>query len=436
MGNIEGTENTEATHFSPFGGHKTSQQLVQLSIDPSFGLTRKRYGWWSNGTRFDETLFSDVEAGIRLETTATGTDEARIRSAYPGQYISQAVATPGLGTVIDSENVTIDSEGRVSLTHGEKYAGAFYWNDTTDEPETGVGYVWDTEGWRFFIKSLGEHIGPSPIPQAQFGFDSGDDDGHRIIDPSNGYVWNWPYTWYNEGPLGGAYLDPYDENIMTLVKAVVEGRPSTDTPNLPLQLVVRNAGTAESLGVELGGMQYTTYGAGKEDLERRGTPETREEDSLISTTRVLSENAIDPDAEAGEPIVSARREDGFGDLTLRTTSAEVQPTEDIWLFAWDEWNPGTALTGATFTQPVSPNNSGRETHLVTDTQATDYTPTVAAFRGMQPIDGGQTKKIDIRATEIDLRVPLEATRVYTAVLAGNTNAADLDPFKITLEEGY
>lgn len=422
---------------SPFGGQKVADQFTQFSVDPSQGLTRKRYGWYSNGTLFDSTLFSDVEAGIRLETTATGTDEARIRSAYPGQYISQALATPGLGLVPDAANVSV-TDGLASLSHGEIYAGAFYWDETNDEVETGIGYLWDADGWEFFAKSQGVHLGDSPVSQADFGFQPGDGSKQngRVIDPADGFVWNFPYTWYNEGPLGAAYLNPFSNRLEEMVRLSVDGRPSTDTPNLPVQLVVRNAGTAQSLGVELGGVQFTTYGAGKEDLERRITDETREESGLIGDTRALTENAIDPTAEPGAPLISFQRETAGTSVTLRATEVELRASEDCWVFVWDEYDPATALTGETFTDPVSPNNAGRETKLLTDTQATDYTQSQAVFRGMEPFAGGQIKKSNVADTDIDLRVPLEATRIYTAVLAGSTSAADVDPFKVRVEEGY
>lgn len=423
---------------SPFGARKTAPQFTQLSIDPSQGLTRKRYGWWSNGTLFDETLFSDVESGIRLETTATGTDEARIRSAYPGQYISQSVAQPGLGLVVDDANVEIDASGNISLTHGEIHAGAFYWDDAGDAPDTGLGWTWDASGWEFFIKSLGSHIGPSPIPQTAFGIDRGDgnDWSGRLLDPSHGYIWNFPHTWYNEGPLSGAWVNPTNNHIEELVRGVVNGRPSVDTPNLPIQLVARNAGTGQSLGVELGGMQYSTYGSGRDDLERRGTDETRVGDSLVTTQRTLTENAIDPTSEPGTPLISAQREAGREDLNLRSTRIRAKPVGgDIYIFAWDEYDPDTALTGASFTDPISPNNVGLESHIVTDTQATDYAPEVAVFRGIEPFDGGTGNNVSAKDSDIDERIPIGATRVFTAVTEENANI-DLKPIEVTFEEGY
>jgi hypothetical protein len=423
---------------SPFGARKTAPQFTQLSVDPSQGLTRKRYAWYSNGALFDATLVSEVEAGIELATTATASDVARIRSAYSGQYISQSVAQPGLGLNVDPANVEVDDDGQISLTHGRIDGGAYYWDAENDEPYTGLGYTWDVDGWRFFIKSLGQHIGPSPIPQSEFGIDPGDGTGHsgRVINPANGYIFNWPFTWYNEGPLSGAWINPTSNHIEEQVRAAVQGRASFDTPNLPIQLVVQNNGTADTLTANLGGMQYSTYGAGRGDLNRRLTDETRIGAGLIGDYRALSENAINPVAEPGVPLIAVQREPDRNDITVRNTRVDVQPSEDVIVFAWDEFDPTTALTGADFTDPVSPNNAGRESHILTDTQATDYTPTTATFRGMEYFDGGQLQKTDVSNTDIDLQLPLECTRVFTAVLGQDTNAADVDPVKIRFEEAY
>jgi len=319
------------------------------------------------------------------------------------------------------------------------YAGAFYWDSANDAPETGIGYKWDSSGWEFFVRSDGSHIGPSPISQEDWKIDSFDGDGNsgEVIDPSDGHVYNWPHTWYNEGPLSGALLNSKSNQLEEAVRAVVNGRPSTKTPNLPVQLVVRNAGTATELGVQLGGVQYSTYGASREDLERRQTPETRiETGGYLTDQRTLTNNAVDPSAEPGKPIVSVQRETDRSDLNLRVTELDITPiSDDIWVFAWDEYDPGTALTGATFNDPTTPNNSGKESHVLTDTQATGYTPTTAVFRGAEYFVGDKEKEADLTETDVDIKVPLGATRVYTGVNETGT-AADLRPFKATIEEGY
>jgi hypothetical protein len=99
-------------------------------------------------------LLSSVEAGIRLECNASN-DVARLRSAYPGQYVSQSLSQPGFGLIIDDQNVSISDrpEYLASLSHGEVYAGAFFWDSANDRVDTGVGIKFDSSGIEYFVKS-------------------------------------------------------------------------------------------------------------------------------------------------------------------------------------------------------------------------------------------------------------------------------------------
>lgn len=442
-----GAESPILPTTTPFIAEKSAEQEVQIAVEPNKGLTKERYGYYSNGVLFDESLLSEVEAGIRLETTATGTDETRVRTAYAGQYISHSLAQPGLGFVVDDANVNIDANGYVSLSHGELYAGAFYWDTANDVPLTGLGFHIDTSGLDFFVRSLGAHIGQSPIPQQEFDQDrfNGDGDTGQVIDPSNGIIGNFPYAWYNQAPLGGAFLNNDTNKVTGAVETVVQGRPSIDTPNLPPQIVVRNAGTASTLGVELGGMQYVTYGSSSTDLSTRPTPESRvTENGYVSDQRALTRNAVDPSAEPGKPLVAYRRLDGEEEIEVIANGFEAKPmADDIYIIVWDEWQPETALTGANFSPVVSANNSGEETKLETDTEATAYTPTEAYLRNIHPIDQGDItgSGVDqqggggLGAVTVDARLPLEAARIYTAVNSTGT-AADLNPFVADVLEGF
>lgn len=418
-------------NVSPFGATKTAQQFTQLSVDPSQGLTRKRYGWFSNESIFDTSLVADSEAGVKLTTDRADPDsEARIHSAYPGQYISQSVASPGLGVVVDDENVTDD--GR-ALTHGEVFTGAFYWDPILKQVSTGTGFKWSADGWEFFVKSLGVHLGPSPVSYEDFNIDG--EVGKDTIDISNGYIFNTPYTWYNEGPISGAYVNPASNKIEELVRVVVNGRPTFATPNLPIQMVVRNDGTADSLGVNLGGLQYTTYGAGRDELERRNTPVPRITPSDFVPAGVVTTNGVvDPSAEPGVPIVAYQRQDDRGDLNLRQAATKATPVgSDVWLFFWDEYDPATALDGV-FDEPVVPNFEGRESAVLTNTTATTYTPEIATIRGVEKFEGGKNKEVDPSETKATSRIPIGATRVVTAI--GDGGSATLNPVNVLIEEGF
>lgn len=444
MGNIGTQREVEealASYSTPFKVLNTAEQEVQFSIDPNQGLTRRRYQWFSDDTRFDSTYFAEIESGIEVATGSGASDEARIHSAITGQYVSQTLAKPGMGLYIDPSHTTIDSNNEVSLTNGEVYAGAFWWDEANDQVETGLGFKWDTDGWKFFVKSLGDHLGDSPIPQSAFNIDSFDGNGPsgQVHDPPIGYVYNWPYTWYNEGPFEAGYLSKVQNQFEEALRFSTEG-PSTDTPNFPVQLVVRNAGDAEPLQVELGGMQYATYGGGIKQIEFRETDESRVTDgqSYLDLSKSITENAVDPSAEPGRPLISIQRESGAEDLAVAVQQIDTRPiSDDIYVFQWDEWNPGSALTGETFNDPVSPNNAGLETKLLTDTQATAYSPSnQAILRSVRLFEGGEKNKTGSQVTQrVDARLEIGATRVITAVNDGDATA-DVDPFFVKIEESY
>lgn len=434
-------ENALSSYSTPFKVLNTAEQNVQFSIDPSDGLTRRRYGWYSDGVLFDETYFSEVASGIQLSTGSGSTDEARIRSAISGQYISQTLAKPGMGLYIDPSNTTIDDNNFVSLTNGAVYAGAFWWDDATDQVDTGIGFVWDTDGWAFFVKSNGSHLDDSPIPQSAFNIDTFDSNGlsGQLHDPPIGYVYNWPYTWYNEGPIEAGYLSKVQNQFEEAHRFNTDG-PSTDTANFPVQLVVRNAGDAESLTAELGGMQYSTYGGDFNDIQFRETDESRiTTGSAINDTKALTENAIDPTKEPGIPLISIKREDADArDVAVLIQQIEARPVDDdVYIYQWDEFDPGAALTGESFTDPITTDISGNDSKVVTDTQATDYSPSSNAFlRSVRLFSGGEKNATGSQVTQnVDARLSLDATRVITATTDGDQNA-DVDPFLVKIEEAY
>lgn len=439
IGNQDQFEKALSTFSTPFDSITTASQNLQFAIDPSRGLSKLRYNWHSNGELFDSTFFTESPEGIRLETGSGADDIARIHSSYAGQYISQSLAKPGIGAFVPSGNSELDSDNRVSLQHGAVYVGAFWWDSAANEVRTGIGYVWDTDGWRFFVKSNGDHIGNSPIPQSEFTEDSFDGTGRsgQIHDPPIGYVYNFPYTWYNEGPFEAGYLSKVQNRYEASTLLSVEG-PSTETPNFPVQMVVYNDGDTEPTTAELGGMQYSTYGAGRSAVPFRETDESRFTPSgYIDSQYSTTENAIDPRASVGRPLISIQRQDGERDLNIKLQEIVAQVfDDDVYLYQWDEFDPESTLTGASFSIPNSSN--GLESRILTDTQATDYTPDpqTSLFRNYRRFIGGQSNnKAAASSQNVDVRLSIDATRVITAVNEDGTSAS-MEPIICRIEEGF
>lgn len=440
IGSARQVEDALRTYSTPFNVLTTAAQNVQFSIDPQSGLTRRRYLWYSNGGLFDDALISQSPTGLELGTRSGNDDIVRIHSAISGQYISQSLAKPGLGLEIDDSNILEDEHNQVYLDHGRIYAGAFWWDEANDQVDTGIGFRWDETGWYFFVKSDGQHLGDSPVPQGEFDLDPFDGTGPsgQTYFPPTGYVYNFPYTWYNEGPFEAGILNKVTNDFEEAVRLSVDG-PSTETPDFPVQLVVDDAGGTTPLSARLGGMQYATYGAGIDDVEFRETDIVRTTaSSYIDQSYATTGSEIDPSAQPGRPLVSIRREPDARDLSVAVQQIDTRPvSDDIYVFQWDEWNPGTALTDASFGDPATPNNSGRESRLVTDTAATDYTPSQnSVLRSVRFFEGGQKNKTGTTVTQrVDARVVIGATRVVTAVNDGDSSAG-VDPFLLKIEEFF
>lgn len=425
---------------TPWHALKSAELNVQFSADPSYGLTRKSYGWYSNDVLFDDTHFTESDGSIDIETGATGTDTARLRSAYPGQYISHTLAEPGIGLIIPSEHIQRDEDNLTSLTHGEISAEVVEWDESTDSGVNAHGLSFESDGVYVQIRRGDSNV--EFVHQSDWNVDPMDGTGPsgRVLRPENGYVYNYPYTWYNQGAL---YVSVYDAEIgknILVHRAKVDGDPSIGTPNLPVQVTVENQGTADPLGARVGGMQFSTYGGGGSNRQTRSTEESRVTGtSYISDTVVTTQNAVDPFQQPGVPLVSVRRDlsnlDSRVSLSVTIDQVFVDVDQDIWLFLFDEYNENAALTGENFTPPASTNGTN-ESRVETDTSATDYTPSAdSTLRGMVYVSTGQ-KEVAFTAGDRRARLPLESTTVVTAALAQGSNSTGARPALIGIEEGF
>lgn len=396
---------------TPFGAQKSAEQSVQFAFDPSRGLTRERIQWYSNGSRFDSSHFADGEGEIDIQTGANSGDTARIQSVYAGQYVAQALAQPGIKVYIAPENVEIDADGHTSLSHGRVEIGPF--TRLNGEIYTGFGIRIDTDGMWAVWYSQGEHQGNSPVHQRKWRNDKLNALGESGLryDPSKGYVLNFPYTWYNNGKLSVAILNASQDSLIRAHSFVPpddgEGRASLATPNLPVQFFADNGSTAESLTAAIGGMQFSLYGA-QDSGEKR--------DSFMAEKGVSVDTAagdpVDPISTPGTPIYAVRREPEAETLEITLDNIDVEPDGDIFLYVWDEWDT-SSLTGANFREPFS--NFLTETRARVDTAATAYDNSNGVLRKVIPAKSGGGSNTSATDAAVDDPIPLDATRIVTAV---------------------
>jgi len=430
-----GTPAKEQATDTPYRARKTAPQTVQFSIDPDFPVSKKRWFYASNGTDFDTTNLDGRPGEIRLSTTATDTDTARLRSAISGEYVSHALAEPGQAVRIPATHLQYAADGGVQLTHGRMIWGAFTYDRGTKTIKNGIGLILSTNGLQAFLRKESAHVGNSPVAQSSWNIDTvldpGDGDGELSL--SAGLTWNQPYTWYNANPLTIGYVDTQLNRLRPVHQFRPDTSPTMGTPNLPIQFIVDNEGTADPLEMFTGGVQFSTFGATEAGRNIRRTVTGRTTaNSFIDTPAVTNNNTVDPFAEPGVPLLTVRRR-GRETMPLNTDDFEIRPTNDIYVFVWDEYDEDAALTGANFRHPHG-DNTGEESQVEVDTEATAYTPSTAVLREAIPAQGGDATPLVLADERTGNAVPDRAARLATAVHRGN--ACDADPIRARLAEGY
>jgi len=423
------------TENTPYGARKTAAQTVQFSLDPDYPVSKKRWFFASNGVPFDRTNVTGDTGEIELATTATGTDTARLRSAISGEYVSHSLAEPGQAIRIPPEHLEYDSDGAVQLTHGQVIWGAFTYDGATAQIDNGIGLMLDTTGLSAFLRKESDHVGNSPVAQADWNRDPTLDPGRGtgLLDLSAGLTWNQPYTWYNANPLTVGFVDKRLDRFRPVHHFRPDTSPTMGTPNLPIQFVLDNDGTAAPLEVYTGGVQYGAFGASTGGRNVRQTRTGRETtNGYINVRATTANNAVDPVAEPGVPLLAVRRR-GRETMPLNTDSFEIRPTSDVYVFVFDEYDAPTALTGANFRRPHG-DTTGVESQVEVDTEATAYAPETAVLREAIPLRGSDTASVSFADQRTGNAVPDRATRLVTAVHRGNQ--ADVDPIRARLIEGY
>lgn len=72
LGNIENSLERLKGSVTPFLAQKTAEQTLDFDIDPSKGLTKKRYKWYSDNVLHDDSYFTDIPGAIEISTSGTG----------------------------------------------------------------------------------------------------------------------------------------------------------------------------------------------------------------------------------------------------------------------------------------------------------------------------------------------------------------------------
>jgi len=427
---------------TPFGATKTAELNVLFNIDPSYGLSEARYGWYSNENLFDDQFFDEEYGKIKIETDSQANSTARIRSAYSGRYLPHTIAEPGIGVKVPEEYLEYDSDGYASLTHGEMTFGIAQWSDTNQRPANSFGVSLESDGAYFKVRSGDENV--EYVPQSEWNIDKMDGNGpsQRQFRPEYGYVYLMLYSWYGEGALTLALSDSREDDIIPVhYYPNIDGNKHLEAPNMPVMVTVDNKSTASNLSCRVGGMQYTVHGKASTNSERRTREFRHTTNSFIDKNVIENNGAVDAFAEPGVPLISVRRNQSIINsrkgLSLNIENIFANVGNDCYLFLFDEYD-NAALTGANFTPPQSRGGSADESLVETDTEATAYTPSNnAVLRGMAFLSsGGLSEKTVLPAGDTGTQPPLEATTVLTAALAPGKGATDASPSSFSVIETW
>lgn len=436
---------------TPYEAEKTAELDVQFSIDPSFGLTRQRMGWFSGSNFLDSSYFTEGVGSINMETPAeTSTDggTARLRSAYPGKYISHTQAEPGVGLQIPSKHLEYDTSGRgetVSLTHGEITAGLIEVDLDINSGINTIAISFEDSATYMQVRRNDQDI--EKVAQENWNIDPLDGTGPsgKTLRPEDGLVYNFPHTWYGQGAIYLAVQDTKTSSVIPVHRAEIDtGTSSLGTPNMPVQVAVENKTTADPLQANVGGMQYVTHGGGNLSKAQRGRQTevtARTTNKAIDVEAVFDgvTDALDPYAEPGIPAMAVRRDltdvDSRTSLSIDTTDIFVSSEQNVYVMVWDEFEEDTALTEQNFRQPQL-QRASNETRIQVDTEATDYTPSAnAVLRAILFVTGNKQQTGDV-AGDSNARIPIDAARIVTAAIQPGANTTDLQPIQLTTREMY
>lgn len=423
---------------SAFGDLRTAEVQTLFNIDPTFGLTRRRQQWFSNGSIFDSTLFAEETAEIRLNTRADqANDDARTQSAFPGQYRAHFLSQPGMSFRVGPGSLTTTAAGLPALTHGEIQWGAFWF--LSNQIDNGFGIELNADGAEIFFVKEGSHIGDSPVSQSDWNIDVMDGDGPSGItwDPKVAYVYNFPHVLYNAGSIGVGVIRATERlsgalgdnlHLMHVFDDDLQ-EPMFGKSNLPTQIRINNAGTAQRLDAFQGYMQYARYG-GAAQIDQRDSYEFRSTSGGHITTTIADG---DPPAEPGEPLIAIRRASGREQLIVKPSTTFVDADSDLLLHFWEDPDLAASLTNESFGPPSTINFSA-ETGIETDTSATAYDATDGSYIGQIMIEGGQGgQEVGAQVERVVDRVPVNIGVVITAVIRDGSQSADADITQRILE---
>lgn len=269
-------ETTSPDLLNYFNAQEISTRTPILSVKPTWGKSRLLDEWNISPTA------SINESGGRLSFN-TSTDpnaHAFLRTKERGDYESGSIGETGMGIRIPEKAV------------GNQYAEWGYFDELN-----GIGWGHNSNCELYsFVKRNGDKNTTCLTNNSNA-------DLEESYDVSNGYIYTSRFVWYGEGPINW-YISDYDnskpkgENLVYTEQ--FKKQITLVDPNQPINVKVRNNGTADNFQLLLGGRQMGTYNGRAQNDQ---TPVIQQMDDYTLTE---GENVW-------EPVMSMRAKEFYGE---------------------------------------------------------------------------------------------------------------------------
>lgn len=304
-----------------------------IDLKACFPLSAKRDKVTATGA----ASVTQQDGHFLVQTTANGADSVIFESVQRGDYIAGLESLAGNAIQVDDRPT-----GNQEVEWG--------YTDFSN------GFVWGEDANGMFIRLYSGGSAVVTVRRADW-----DNPLADVLDPSKLIVYRNPFDYYGQGPVKYDFVSGDTLYLChTLMNPNTSG-PIFQQPNLPLNLRIRNSGTAAAMRVKVVGRQYLVKG--RIEAEPRESSETRIGQTVTTTFT---------------PLVSWRQKTGGYDaVTSMLNAIDVITDTDIIY----QIRSSATLTGPSWIE-MTFSDSGKESALQWDISATGVSGGLKEHEGL------------------------------------------------------
>lgn len=214
----------------------TTERFPIIEMKSAYPISETRDVITTSGS----ATVTKIDGEIVLNTTASGSDYAELKTSEIGRYIAHSTANTGIGLIPPS-----------ALT-GNQFAT---W-----------GYEDGYDGFRFGKDAVGglyvEHL-KAGVSISKVYSSGWTNENNLTLDDSVGYVWNIDFAHYGYGPVEfSVFTEDVNKKYVRYIlhRLDLNGEISLTNPNLPITVRLNNNGTANTSDIKVGGRQFSVLG--------------------------------------------------------------------------------------------------------------------------------------------------------------------------------